>query len=150
MIADIIKNSNLYTEKNPKFAKAFSFIEEFNKKNLPAGRYEIDGDNVYASVQTYETISENEAKWEAHKKYIDIQYVASGKEIIKWVNIQKLKPVTEYNEEKDIYLLDGDEGMDIKLDSGSFLVLYPEDAHKPKCIWENIQKVVKIVVKVKV
>jgi beta-galactosidase beta subunit len=50
MIIDNTKNSTLYLGANKRFEKAFAFIEKAVKENLPAGKYEIDGKEVYASV----------------------------------------------------------------------------------------------------
>jgi len=114
------------------------------------GKYELDGNNVYAMVQSYETLKEEELKFEAHREYIDLQFVAGGKEIIKWTNTTALTPCTQYNEGKDYILYEEHEGTCIKLKDGWFTILLPDDAHKPKCVWEQSETIKKIVVKIKV
>jgi len=150
MIVDKLKNINLYLNMNKGFEKVFEFIEKFLELNLPDGQYELDGKNVYAMVQSYDTVPEYEKQWEAHKKYIDIQYVVSGTESIYWSNIDKLHQSTIYDMEKDIYFLNGEEGTQVKVEQGCFVILMPEDAHKPGCLYKTAGGVKKIVVKVSV
>lgn len=149
MIADRLENCTLYYAINPGFEKAFAFIRGYMKNELPDGRYDIDGEEVYALVQSYETLDEREVKWEAHKKYIDLQFVVKGKEIIGWKPVSELTAETEYDGKNDCILYAADEGTGIKLQNGWFAVLFPEDGHKPKCMWEKSQKVKKIVLKIK-
>ncbi len=150
MIADHIRNSTLYFSLNSGFKKGFKFINDFHEHELPDGRYEVDGENVYAMVQSYETSQESEKQWETHKKYVDLQYVVRGEETIYWSNEKALTPCTEYNAEKDLSFHAGPQGTGIKLSDGYFTILFPEDAHKPGCICEEKQAVKKIVVKLKV
>ncbi|HHV94997.1 MAG TPA: DUF386 domain-containing protein [Clostridiaceae bacterium] len=149
MIVDNLSNCSLYANVHEGFAKAFEFIKNYEKNELPEGKYEIDGEKIYAMVQHYDTISKEQAKWEAHRKYIDLQYVSEGKEIINYTNISNLTPYTEYDEKGDYVLLNGPDGTEVKLKSGDYIILFPEDAHQPKCAWEEIQRVKKIVVKIK-
>jgi len=149
MIVDNLRNYSLYLEVNKGFQGAFKFIEEFNKSELPVGRYEIDGNNVYALVQSYETKPVTEKKWETHKEYIDLQYVVRGKENIGWINKNGLTPCTSYSVEKDCTLYEELEGTSVKLGNSDFMILFPEDAHKPGCIWEEKQIITKIVIKIK-
>ena len=150
MIADKLKNAALYYSVNSGLEKGFDFIRNFISNEVPDGRYDIDGDNVYALVQSYETVSEQEAKWETHRKYIDIQCVIRGREIIGYAHMDQLTPSTEYNEQKDIMFYQDGEGTAVKLQDGCFAVFFPEDAHKPKCAWGDVQSIKKIVVKIKV
>jgi len=147
MILDNIRNCEMYTAENKGLEKGFEFIKEYLKNPLEAGKYEIDGDKVYAVVQEYETKAPG--KFEAHKKYIDIQFIVSGKELIGYENIKALTPDTEYDAEKDFMLFEGKKGTtELILESGMFAVFYPEDGHMPGCMAESPEKVVKIVVKV--
>ena len=82
MIVDKTDNLKQYTHLGSKFQKAFTFITDPELMLLDNGKYEIDGDNVYALVSEYKTKNEIDGKFEAHKKYIDIQFVAKGTELI--------------------------------------------------------------------
>ena len=87
-------------------------------------------------------------KWEAHRKYIDIQYVLSGRERMGYSNTGKLKALTQYDEEKDYALYKG-KGEMLTFTSGTFAVFFPEDAHMPCIKAENNEEVRKVVVKVR-
>lgn len=78
MISDRIINFEEYISLNKNLKKAFEFLKSADVDKLLDGRYEIDGENVFALVQSYRTKAENEVGWEAHKKYIDIQFIAKG------------------------------------------------------------------------
>ena len=71
MVLDKIENSKLYTGLSKKIAKAFAYINETDLHQIVPGKYEIDGDNIFALVQEYET--KNDGRLEGHYKYIDIQ-----------------------------------------------------------------------------
>ena len=147
MIIDSIKNCDMYAQTNENLKKGFEFIKEYLKNPLEAGKYEIDGDKVYAVVQEYETKAPG--KFEAHKKYIDIQFIVSGRELIGYENIKALTPDTEYDAEKDFMLFERKKGTtELILDSGMFAVFYPEDGHMPGGFVDHPENVVKIVVKV--
>ncbi|MBE5821159.1 MAG: DUF386 domain-containing protein [Clostridiales bacterium] len=152
MVLDKLNNSNMYYVLNDKFENAFEFIKKATKENLPVGKYEIDGDNLYGLVQEYTTKLEEEGKFEGHRKYIDIQYIISGIEIIETVNISKAIANTEYNEIKDIEFYENNEkGCRHILEAEEYAILYPEDIHKPGMSINNKQtNVKKIVVKVKI
>jgi YhcH/YjgK/YiaL family protein len=149
MILDDLNNSSLYTKLHPGFQKAFEYLKSCNAATTPAGRYEIEGNSVYAIVQEYETIPENELRWEAHRKYIDIQYILSGNECMGWSNIKYISDQLPYNEVQDcIISSDTEEASFIHMNVGQFTILFPEDVHKPKCRFSEKCSVRKIVIKV--
>ena len=80
MIIDKIENSNIYKNFGERITKAFDYIRSTDLKNLQQGKYEIEGKNIFAMISEYQTKPESEGKLEAHKKYIDVQYVISGEE----------------------------------------------------------------------
>lgn len=150
MIADILKNRHIYAGISPRIKTALEYIAKTDFSGLEPGRYELDGSNMFALVQAYDTIPREQGKWECHKKYIDIQYIAEGIEQIGCNNIYKMKITTEYNPEKDIAFLSGD-GDFITYSKGSYGIFFPEDAHEPKIAPANISgKVRKVVIKIKV
>ena len=110
-------------------------------------KYLIDGDKVYASVQTYETKSD--AKYESHRRYIDIQYMIKGEEKIGVTDLSNCKTCIEYDTDKDLEFYDNcsDEEF-LALETGQFLILYPHDAHKPSISKGQKKNVKKVVVKV--
>jgi len=150
MILDTLENSARYADLHPAFKEAFAFMEKAAKEDLAVGRYELDGDNLFALVQAYETKPESEAKWEAHKKYIDIQFVVSGSEIIGWDSINNLPTGETYSEEKDCYVYQAPAATNLIVETGTFAILYPEDLHSPGVAYKASAPVKKVVVKVKI
>ena len=128
---------------------AYDFI--VNKaKDAAVGKYELEN-GAYVSVQEYTTKARAEAKYEAHKKFIDIQMILSGKELIAVSPIEKMTISYEYDEEKDFMLFHhNDECTDYVLEAGDFLILYPQDVHMPGVCVNEKSPVRKIVVKVPV
>jgi YhcH/YjgK/YiaL family protein len=149
MIIDKIKNLNLYAFNNPGIHKAFEFIKNFDFEKLQDGRYEIESNDVYAIVSTYETKDRRDSICEAHRKYIDVQYVAKGKELLGYLNFHNQKIHEEYNEEKDCLLFDAEPSF-INFTENMFAVFYPDDLHMPGIMLKEKSPVKKVVVKVKI
>ena len=136
----------------PHFEKALAFLHRPDLATLADGRAPIDGDNVYAEVQSYVTKPASEAVYEAHRQYIDIQYVVSGEETIGWARIEDLVVSTEYTPARDFMLGSVDETRTIaaRLRAGQFAILFPSDAHAPRLTTHTPTTVKKMVVKVRV
>ena len=149
MIVDILMNADRYYGVHPRFAKAFEFVKEFIK-NPVDGNHIIDGDNIYAGVSSYTTSPENDAKWETHNRYIDLQFLILGEETIWWANKNNLKPITEYNPKEDytLYEYDG-KGTPVLLNNLSFAIVFPDDAHIPSQMHLNPSANRKIVIKIR-
>ncbi len=150
MIFDNIKNCKLYYGVNERFEKAFDFIKKAVSENMSAGTYEIDGKNLYALVQEYDTKTEDKCKFEGHENYIDIQYIISGCEMMGSTDISKAVVKTEYNPEKDLAFYENYyKASYVIAQDGEFCVFFPHDIHRPGMAYEDIPSAVKkIVVKV--
>lgn len=148
MIVDILKNSDRYAGLHPGFQQAFDFLKKAQQELPPVGRYDLDGDKVYALVQQYDTVPAEETKWEAHKKYIDIQFVHAGSEVIAWEPIENLPAGEIFDEAKDRYLYKAPGSSPVELHAGTFAIYFPEDLHRPKEQLKASCPVTKIVVKV--
>jgi len=150
MIVDNIENAYLYTGLSNGLTKAFEILKDKTLIQKNDGRYEVDGDKLYYIVQHYTTKPREECKLEAHKKYIDVQFVASGKEIIYHTSVNGLKTETPYDQTKDVAFYKTPAKLTaINLTSGMFCFLFPQDAHIPGCQLDGPSNVHKIVVKVK-
>lgn len=146
-------NRKLFSEsyfRNKKlWDKAFEFLKTNNLRELETKKYVIDGDRLYATVSEYLTKDEADARYEAHRKYIDIQYVVSGKELIGISPLSQKEEVLEpYNDEKDIEFLKVTGGKNHIAMPDRFFILFPEDAHRPGIKDEKNSPVRKVVVKV--
>ena len=148
MIIDKIENLRLYEKLSPLFTKAFNYLEETDFSQLISGKYEIDGDNVFALLQEYETRNDFDCMLEGHQKYIDIQYVISGEEfmgVASYINQKMLKP---YHMDNDIAFYDG-EYSTVKVAKGNFTIFFPGDLHMP-CLKVNVlARVKKVVIKIR-
>lgn len=149
MIFDSMDNAELYSGLGEKFQKAFEFLKITDLEDLPLEKIQIDGDDIFAIPQKYSTKEESEGKWEAHRKYIDIQYLVSGSENIGFVLVDYLEELEPYDEEKDVEFFSG-EGDYVQIHEGEFAVFFPNDAHKPGLKIESTEEVFKIVIKIKV
>jgi biofilm protein TabA len=148
MIIDRMDNAHIYYAVNPKFKRAFDFIHQINIDTIPAGKHEIDGESMYALVQQYNTKLRAQGVWEAHRRYIDLQYLVQGVEGIGYANINHLRQ-GEYDASKDFLPLNG-EGDIITVRRGSFVLLLPEDAHMPGMAIGSPAPVKKVVVKISI
>ena len=152
MIFDNIKNCEIYYGLNPKFEKAFRFIQKAVEEKLEVGKYEIDGKEIYALVQNYDSKLKENSSFEGHENYIDIQYVIEGCEMMGVVDISKAEVRDEYNPEKDItFYQDSEMASYCTATQGDFCVFYPHDIHRPgMALNDSPSNVKKIVVKVRI
>lgn len=137
----------------PVMVKALDFLNKFQSLDLAPGRVEIDGKNVYALVQAYDTLSVTpEIKFEAHRQYIDIQFIQTGVEMMGWTALDNLNNMTAYDPEKDACFgkLPAQEMIPLRVSAGQAAIFFPEDAHAPKLAISSPAPVRKIVVKVAV
>lgn len=152
MILDNLKNIDFYKALGvgDRYAKAIEWLKTEDLANLPVGKYEIDGSDVYALVQAYDTVTMDKAFFEAHEKYSDIQYIISGEELMSYAPIEALTPSVPYNPEKDIIKYDDSvKGVQMKLTAGEFAIFFPWDGHKPKAAVNDVPSPVqKIVIKI--
>ncbi|MFO7658263.1 MAG: YhcH/YjgK/YiaL family protein [Bacteroidales bacterium] len=149
MVADYLNNYQGYSCLNKSFIKAFEYIRDTDFSTVAPGKIEIEGDMVFALVSEYKTKDPKTTKPEKHLKYIDIQYIVSGSELIGYAPYNNQKPVVEYNPEKDIAFFD-EEVSFIKMETRMFAIFFTEDIHQP-CIQLNETGLVKkVVIKVKV
>ena len=146
MIIDTLANLEFYKGLNEQLYKGLKFLKETDVAALPVGRYEIDGDTVFALVQAYETHLPEECRWEAHYKYTDIQYVVEGSERMGWKTLDGVVK-TEDCPEDDVYLFESD-GDHFVLHAGQVAVFTPQDAHRPGLAVDGPAPIKKIVVKV--
>ena len=131
------------------FRKAFVFLKNSDLEHMEVGRYEIDGDDVFAMIQKQITAASEQKKAESHFKYIDIQYLISGEEK------QGFAPLTEGMEreehpERDVtfYPEVSDENY-ICLKPGDFAVYFTNDVHRPNCAVEEGMEIKKVIVKIR-
>lgn len=148
MIADIVRNAHLYRGLSPRIALAFDYLRTLDRRSAAVGTFEIDGNQVYAMVQEYETLALTQGVWEAHRRYIDLQCVLGGTERIGYAPVGRLAPGA-YDSARDVLPLCG-EGAFLTLGPGDFMLLFPEDAHMPRIADGAPSPVRKVVIKIAV
>ena len=143
----IIGNINSY-KKYSNVHKDFDLVFNYLKKtdNPPLGRVDLS-DTVWLTTSTSSAFEAKTKPFEAHKNYIDIHYVVSGKETFGYSNIDSLISIQEYNELDDYELLEG-EISTIILNEGDFCIVFPEDAHIP-CMQKLSQHLIRVVAKIR-
>ena len=149
MIYDTLENFGKYFHSTSALFHALSFAVEFSCTK-PDGRYEIDSENVYALVSSYETGPASQKGFEIHRKYADVQVVLQGEERVDVSLASELKAQSEYREVEDKILLEspGDTAS-LVMRPGYFAVIYPYEAHRPNCDVHGKQRVRKMVIKVR-
>jgi YhcH/YjgK/YiaL family protein len=148
MILDQLTAAARYAQLHPGFRAGFEFLRRTDLLNLETGRYELDGDAVFALINRDPGRGREGARLEAHRKYIDIQYLVDGSEEIGWRPIDRCQHVTEpYSSERDVGFF-GDQPLAwINLPVGSFMIFYPQDAHAPLASrGDNVKAVIKVAV----
>jgi len=130
--------------------KVLSFLRRPDIQYLDDGKIEIDGDCVFAIVQRYETIKMETPRFEHHRKYLDIQFILSGEEIIGWTPVDRMIITEPYDAGRDVCFGTVALGKwsPMYLQSGQLAMLWPEDGHAPKLSAGVPTPVMKIVVKV--
>jgi len=78
MILDTLSNSDRYIHLHKNFSKAFDFIKSQDLETMEPGKYPIEGIELHASVSLKDGVTKDEAKFEAHNHYIDIQVCPVG------------------------------------------------------------------------
>jgi YhcH/YjgK/YiaL family protein len=149
MILDKLENAELYFGINNRIDKALHYIQNTDFTELETGRHDIEGDTLYANVFEYETKSATDSLLEAHRKYIDLQFVIEGEEQVGFATLKGQDIVKAYNELDD-YLLIEEKYVRITLKKGLFAIFFPDDLHKPSLKIEKTSKVKKVVVKIKI
>lgn len=129
MIFDTLDNFQLYVGLHPGFDDIHEFLSTTDLAKLAIGKHPINGRGAYASVNEYQTKPIEESFIECHRKYIDVQIIASGEEFI-GIASKNLCVEQPYDDSKDLQKLSGKVDF-ITLLPGFFTVFFPHDAHEP-------------------
>lgn len=146
MIFDHLSNASKYFSLNKYFEDAFNFLMHTNLKDLNEGKHFIKDEECFAIVNKYNTKKESESFAESHKKYIDIQFMVSGLEKLGFGFINEFHNEI-YNESNDLQKHSGEMNF-VDLKENYFAILFPHDVHMPGIIKNEIQAVLKVVIKV--
>jgi YhcH/YjgK/YiaL family protein len=153
MIITDLEHASEQLPQTSAFQHAIAFLKRTDLPTLPDGTIEIDGKRVYASIQSYETFpSHTPYKFEAHRQYLDIQYIVDGEEAIGWTPANQIAFNTPYDSVGDIQfgVAPVEQTMAVNVRRGQLVVLYPSDGHAPRHSIRAAMPVKKIVIKVAV
>ena len=148
MILDRLDNADTYAAVDG-LADAFAFLRRGGFEELTTGRHEVGGERMYVMVNRYTTKAPSELPYEAHRAWLDVHYIVSGRETLYWEDIAAMPEGGGYQAEGDAELFQHDGGLPVVLEPGMFVVLYPQDAHKPGCVAGQAVPTVKVVVKLR-
>ena len=139
------KDIKKYAPMLPGIEEAFDAVnaltEYEDKKNYPLS----DGNRFFLAGQGPKAPD----LAEAHRKYLDIQYIVKGQEVVGYADLADCTLEGEFNEAKDIGKYSGPFEY-ITIREGMCYVAFPEDAHMPGRHLEVPNDFVKVVVKLKV
>lgn len=131
MIVDVLQRARFYEGLEPRIAAALKYLTETDFAGMPDGRHKLDGDRLFAIVQRYRPRPAADARWEAHRQYVDVQYVAAGVERMGWTALHDgLKVAVPYDPAKDVVFFDA-RGQFFDVPAGHFVVFGPGDVHAP-------------------
>ena len=152
MILDTINNASAYAGLHAGIDMALKAAAAYTPENYETGRIELDGDKVFLNRFAYDTNDPANAKFEAHRAYIDVMYMVEGEETIYVKPTDKLSNITmAYDPAGDALLADFDQDATaVHMTPGTFIILMPQDAHAPGCWYEGAKGVKKIVGKVRI
>lgn len=158
MILDRIDNATRYRAIGDRLALALAALAGGDLNGKPDGRYDLDGDDVFALVQRYQTKPHEQCVWEAHRRYVDVQFVSAGVEVMGWLPLADARERVAYDPAKDVAFFEPpDRGGRTApptlavVSAGLFAIFFPTDVHMPQAMHgSGAADVGKVVVKVAV
>ena len=142
MILDTLDNAARYDSLHSRFKPAFDWLRSRRLEDLPNGRQEIEGDHLFALVMRENGRGQAVAKYETHRKYIDIQYIVTGFDLMGWAHLVPDLKSTGYDAAKDCEFYEAKPTLWVPVPAGTFTIFFPEDAHAPMAGTDPMLKVV--------
>lgn len=150
MIIDTLQHAHLYEVLGPRFVKAFAYLRQPGLVALEKGKYEIDGQDIFAIVNEYDTVDAATEQMEAHRQHIDVQYIVHGSELIGHDILGQQEPSRAYDEAADYMLFAEKPAFFSRMDAGMFAIFFPTDLHMPNIQVTTPAPVKKVVIKIRV
>lgn len=150
MVSDKNDNNSFYASLSKDIQIGLEYLRDVDY-DIDNGIYEINP-RVKAIVSEYTTKENNENGYEAHREYIDIQYLIEGEEVVNSQPLEYLNEVRAYNKESDaaFYKKTGKKPQELHLGNGYFAILFSQDGHMPQLCVNKPMMVKKIVIKVEI
>jgi len=132
MILASLADFDRYAPLHDGFARALAFLRGGECATLPLGKHAIDGEQLFVLIGEDVGRGQAGAPLEAHRRYIDIQYVERGVDTMGWRPLAECeRPRAEFDAAKDIVFFDDAPTTWFDVPQGSLVVFYPSDAHAP-------------------
>lgn len=151
MIIDRIENRAFYRQLGPQVGEALEYLASTDFTKMADGKYELDGQKMFAIVQRYRPKPLSEIAWEAHRKYIDIQYMAAGAERMGCAPLsERIAMKKGYDPQRDVVFYNA-QGDLFTVSERSFVVFTPQDIHAPGLVVDRpaaLGEVLKVVIKI--
>lgn len=132
MVFDSISNRSIYAGLGERIATGLDYLAGLSPADFSERREELAGASLFALFQGVTTEGAEGRFYEAHRNYIDIQFVLSGSEVIRVSKVSGLEETSPYDGDRDVAFYRTIPGADVRLDAGDFIILFPHDAHLPK------------------
>jgi YhcH/YjgK/YiaL family protein len=146
MIVDRLQHASLYRSVHKRCARALDFLASTDLTALPSGRETIEGEELFALVNDYSTQPLEQCRFEAHRKYIDIQFMVRGIERVGVADLSTMQDDEPYVAQRDVAFFRG-QGDLITLREGTFAIFFPHDAHQPGIALDGPVQCRKVVIK---
>ncbi len=150
MVIDHIDNAHKYFGLGKGIEKALRYLQSTDFSAIPKDKYVLDGGLLFAIVNEYDTVDSSTEKMEAHKKYVDVQFIVQGEESIGHAVLKGQTISKAYSETEDYLLVNDAPIFFSKLTAGMFTIFYPTDLHAPNLHTHQMHFVKKVVMKVAV
>lgn len=149
VIHDHLSRIETYRPLSAPLARALDFVRDTDLASLATGRHEVDGERVYALIFEYATALDPSARWESHRRYIDLQLVLAGEERILVADVATLGGPGAYDDARDVTFYESaGASQSVALTAGQFVILFPHDGHRATFALNGPGTVRKLVVKV--
>ncbi len=130
MIVDALSLATPVYQLPERLARGLDFLRTTDARALALGRHDIDGDRLFALVHEYTTKPPDQCVWEAHRRYIDVQFLVSGDERMGYAALSQVREREPYDSARDVAFFEpGSEFITIR--EGMFAIFGPEDVHSP-------------------
>ena len=144
---DVSQFYEQYRKRPDLWKAAFEYLKNDLNPVAPA-KYPLKGDEAVAIVSEYQTKKIEDAKWESHRKFIDLQYIISGEEKMGVLPLKKAKFASDYQEDKDVILFGEQDGEYYVANPDIFFLFFPDDVHRPCIRTGDSEPVKKLVIKI--
>jgi biofilm protein TabA len=146
VIVDRLGNRAVDAHLPPRVRQALEYLRTTDMAAVALGRHELDGDRLFALVQEYTTRPPDTCVWEAHRKYIDVQYVVQGAERMGHARLGQVAERAAYDPARDVVFFEPGNRF-VTVGAGTFAIFGPDDVHAPCAAVADPLPVRKVVVK---